>query len=380
MCQQFVAMLIPLLLATLFVTGFSWTHAQLDPLIGLTNGQEVILIVEGLSAPEDGLATTGSNLAIEDALRKAVQQVARSYFDSDAMFDNHQGLQESIALGSLDADTPDVARLIRIVGQGFGGDGIYRVTAEVAVKRTWLERDLRNLVLTNNDTRIVVISADNIASSPAPMLLSDVRGHLTDLGYNVVMDTAQNPYDLHTASSVADTALRFGADLALVVDLWFHENMTPPAALERVGLHSATVGLAFDLVSVADGSVVYSDSDARPATGISTEAAIQQALDELVSSLQVDLEAHLVKWTQTNVANSYTLKIDQVSDFEQLNNVVSYLDNYAQAVTMRAYGDGRGIIELDYSGAPDELVRLLAQEGLAITQLHGHTIRAHTLE
>jgi hypothetical protein len=47
---------------------------------------------------------------------------------------------------------------------------------------------------------------------------------------------------------------------------------------------------------------------------------------------------------------------------------------------MRAYGDGRGIIELDYSGAPDELVRLLAQEGLAITQLHGHTIRAHTLE
>ncbi|MEM7736114.1 MAG: hypothetical protein AAF267_10020 [Deinococcota bacterium] len=375
MRQQLVYALMQLLLTTSVVTATSWVSAQMDPLIGATNGQEVILVVEGLSVPEDGRATTGSDLAVEDALRNAVQQVARSYLNNDALFDNYQPLRDSVA-----TDSSGAARLIRILGQGFGGDGIYRVTAEVGVRQAWLERDLRNLILNNNDTRIVVIPASQSDATSSGSLLSNIRGYLVDRGYSVVMDATYMPRGVQALADVADTALHFGADLALIVDLWFHEDMTPPEALERAGLHSVTVSVAFDLVSMADGHVVYSNSDARPGAGIHVEAAIQQALDDLMPPLQAALEAHLADWAQTQLDNLYMLEIADLQDFGQLNNVVNYLDSHAQAVTMRAYNDGIGVIELDYTGAPDELVRLLTQEGLAITQLRGNTIRVQAAQ
>ncbi|MEM6431089.1 MAG: hypothetical protein AAF708_17765 [Deinococcota bacterium] len=378
---QFVLVVV----VTLACTSLNWVSAQMDPLIGVTNGQEIILVVEGLSVPADGRATTGSELAVEDALRNAVQQVASGYFDQDTLFDNYQRLHDSVVTDVLnsdspDTDAPDVVRLIRILGQGFGGDGIYRVSAEVGVRQAWLERNLRKLILTNNDTRIVVLSAGSSNAATSTGLLNDLRGHLSELGYSVVMGPSHMPRGLGTTTSIADTALHVGADLALVVDLWSHEDMTPPAELERAGLHSATVSLAFDLVSMADGQVIYSASDARPAAGINLEAAVQSALAELVPPLQGALEQRLANWTQSNLVDSYRLEIADLNNFGQLNNVVDYLDSHAQAVTMRAYDNGVGIVELDYTGAPDELVRLLTQEGLAITHLSGHIIGASIAE
>lgn len=342
-------------------------------LLPLGYAQERTLIVEGLAAPQDGSVATGRSLAIDDALRNAVQQGVGTYLRAETVVENFQLIEDRIV-----TQTEGYARLLRVLEEGFDHQGLYRLQAEVAVSSVALEQSLRDIIRANGDPRIMIaVREQSMGQSLAPFTVTRLRRELLAMGYSVIESGNVLP-DFANPEAVAAQALSFGADLALLVDMQSSANPNPPAVMQGTGLTSANATLSVNVVDMVNSRIVFSDVGNAAGAGGGLEAAAQQALERILPELQTGLLAELGRWIQGagQSARLYTLQVEGLANYSQAGQVLDTLlsSRSAAGAQLRSFSGGVAMVELDYSGSREGLLAFLSERGWDIIAVVGNTI------
>lgn len=339
----------------------------------LALAQEIVLSVRGASAPTDGRAATGRSLAIDDALRNAVQQGVGTYVNSDTLVENFMLIEDRIVTRAA-----GFARLIEITEEGFDDSGLYRVSAEVAVSGDALRDNLREIIRANGDPRIMIAAREETpGQSLIPYTVTNLRRDLLGIGFSLVETGNQLP-DFGDIDAVANQALRFGADLALLVDVQASEAPNPPAALRNAGLTSVSTTLSLNLVDMTSSRIIYSDVGTTPGASVTAAAAAQNGLERTLPPLQASLSDELVRWLQGagDADRVYTLTLRGLSGYAQAGEFIDALgaERNTARLELRNFSGGTATLDLDYQGTRDGLLALLGELGWNIVEIQNRDL------
>lgn len=335
--------------------------------------QEIVLTVQGASAPDDGRAATGRSLAIDDALRNAVQQGVGTYVNSETLVENFVLIEDRIVTRAA-----GFARLIEITQEGFDDSGLYRITAEVAVSGDALRDNLRDIIRSNGDPRIMIAAREETPSqSLIPYTVTTLRRDLLDVGFSLVETGNQLP-DFGDIDAVANQALRFGADLALLVDVQASEAPNPPEVLRNAGLTSVSTTLSLNLVDMASSRIIYSDVGTNPGASVTAAAAAQNGLEDTLPPLQTSLSDELVRWLQGagDADRVYTLTVQGLGGYAQAGELMDALNTNRNTarVELRSFRGDTATLDLDYQGTRDGLLALLGELGWNIVGIQNRDL------
>lgn len=336
----------------------------------------------------DGVAAVTGNIAIarekaiDDALRRAVEQAVGTLISSDTLTNNYQVVHDKIL-----AQTSGYVRKYDIVKEERVGQE-FRVTVMADVGRQNLQRSLEALGLLHQlkeKPKVMVIIEEKVgglfgttAWENVGQAESTIMERLTAAGFNVVDPAtvrANIPRDkalrlLEGDPKAAATAgLQYGAQV-VITGRAFSKNAG--GRLLGTQMQSIQATLQARAIRSDDGRVISSRSDQGAKAHIDEmqggALAIKEASEKLSDAMVNDI---LATWKRDVYGRSQevTLIISGLVSYRHLSAVKSFLENDMQgvkAVHQRNFTQGTAELMLDFAGKTS----LIADE-LATKQFTG---------
>ncbi len=330
---------------------------------------DALVTADGIGDIASGSEGKARDAAIEDALRKAVEQAVGTFIQSETVVQNYTVVNDNIL-----ARSTGYVKKYDILSESKDGN-IYKVKVRAEMSSEKLRDDLAAiglLMIRKHRPRVmIVIPEQNLGkrvSNPAGE--TEIIKRFLEKGFKVV-DQSQvskiRDNDKIKAAIEGDTklavkiGLQYGAEVIIV-----GEAFSEPLGNSIAGILSSRARI--DARAIKTDSAEIITADGKQASGlditevVAGKKAIQQAATELADYLT---EQILTKWNDevTNI-NSVELAINGIT-FAQLTELKSHLSKSFRAVKgvhQRSFTGGRAVVEIDLKGDVQALADELAQK------------------
>ena len=354
-----------------------------------------VFTAQGTAMINNGDESSARNAAINDALRKAVEQAVATLVSSQTTVDNYTLLSDKIY-----SNTSGYVHDYKIVKEG-PNNNLYTVTVQATIGTKHLKDDLGAIGLLMKQKMMpsiaVIILEQNIghkrmesalfSAPPSPYegyTISEIHTlhevgdmsvaenemikKLLDSGFNVV-DEAVLLHDIKLASgyrlqSLDDTSIKNIGKLANV-DIILYGKAVAKMYGKVAGseMRSAQANVSLRAVDTDDGRVLASGEQHAASVHIDTMTAGNDALKKATDKLADSMIATILNtWKhQVNNGNLITLNILGIQTPGDLAELQDQLMSTSgvQEVYQKEIGNGQAAMEVSYQGNTQGLVNSL---------------------
>jgi hypothetical protein len=339
-------------------------------------GAGEILTTDGMAAVTGGNTVIARDKAIDDALRKAVEQAVGTAVSSDTMTENYKVIHDKIL-----ARTTGYIERYKVLSEGSQGD-VYKVTIQAEVGKANLLDDLRALGLLHvlkEKPKVMVLIDEKVGGmygttgwESVGQAESTIMEKFIAAGFNVVdpatvkanitRDKALRLLEGDAAASAAE-GLKYGAQVVITGNA-FSKNAGGKLLGTRMQSMQAT--LQARAVRTDTGKVISS----RSATGTQAHIdelqggalAVKEAGEQLSDALIKDI---VKQWSGEVYGRSQemTVMISGLVSYRHLSAIKTFLEKETQgvkAVHQRSFTGGVAELSLDYGGKSSNIADEMA--------------------
>ncbi len=320
---------------------------------------------EGVAAIVKGNLDIARDNAIEDGLRKAVEQATGSLVENQTLVDNYQLLSDKIYSRSR-----GYVQSYEVIDEKVD-QGLYRVTIQASVANGDLINDLLALNLLMRQARkprIMVLFEDTEAEGVriGKMAEDSISKALLTRGFELVdAEFVRHNLD-HTKMMglltgdermAAVVGSKYGAEMLL---LGSAQAVTSRVAVGDITINSNQVVISVRLLRADTGEIEASETRRAVKPHVNSLTGIQMATDEASETLVSDLVERIVKIFREQIYNVASVKliILGLQDYGQLQEVIRLISNNVrgvQEVYQRNYAMGKAELEVELSGNTESL-------------------------
>jgi hypothetical protein len=340
------------------------------------SAQTEFVITEGMAAIISGNIPVARDKAIDDALRKAVEQAVGSLVSSDTLTEQYKVIHDKIL-----AQITGYVQRYKILSEKPEGE-IYRVKIQAEVGRANLMNDLRALGLLHvlaEKPKVMVIMEEKVMGVFGTTAFEDVGQAESTLiqkllaaGFNVVdPQTVKSNISRDQAlrilegdnNAAAAAGLQYGAQI-VVSGKAFSKNAG--GRIAGTQLQSLQATLQARVVRTDNAKIIASRSAQGRQAHIDEvqggALAIQQAMDQMANPLIADI---LAQWRSEAYGRSkeITLVITSLVSYRHLSSIKTFLEKGMQgirAVHQRSFLAGTAELMVDYGGKSSNIADELA--------------------
>ncbi len=336
------------------------------------------IITDGMAAIISGNTVIARDKAIDDALRKAVEQAVGTLVSSDSMAENYKVIHDKIL-----AQTAGYVQRYKILTEGAEGD-IYRVKIQAEVEKTNLMNDLRALGLLHvlkEKPKVMVLFEEKIGGLYGTTAWEDVgqaestiTEKLTNAGFNVVdaqtvkanitRDKALRMLEGDNAAAAAE-GLKYGAQVVITGKAL---SKNAGGKLYGTRMQSLQATLQARVIRTDTGKVISSRSETGTQAHIDElqggALAIKEASEKLANALIQDI---VKQWSSEVYGRSQeiTVMISGLVSYRHLSAIKLFLEKETQgvrAVHQKSYLGGTAELMIDYGGKSSNIADALANQ------------------
>jgi hypothetical protein len=382
------------------LSGVAWSDHAL--------AQTQTVVAEGMAGVQGDPAIARDN-AIQDALRKAVEQAVGTMVASETLVENFQVVKDNIYNKST-----GYIKEYKIVKESPGKD-LHTVTISAVVGTGDLKNDLGALGLmqarVGKPRTLFMIAEQNIgqeillywwgswgsrggaafAGQSVEMAVSEtvLKEEFLNRGFNVIdISAVTGKFEISNAYRIADLTdtgareigRKMGAEIIIKGKALAKEG--PRTAGSSVGSYLADITLS--AVRVDNGQVLASARNSAPARHISQHVGGNQAIENAARGIADKLiEQITAKWTaETSGGQLIQLTIRGLSGMKDLVKIKEFLRGKVrgvQNVIQRSFEKGEAVLEVDAKGTAQSIGDELAAKpiqglDLDITSATGNTL------
>ena len=326
---------------------------------------------EGVASVTQGRVDVARDVALEDALRRAVEQVIGTMVESETLVQNFQLVSDKIY-----TQTRGYVTNYQVVSERRDGE-LYRVTVKAAVDAGHLQTDLQALGLVYrrmNKPRVMAVIAERHAGAGAsdPAGETEIIRLLIEKGFKVVdqaqvrtiRESDQVKRALGGDAKAAQVLGRqYGAEV-LIVGEAFSEGAMRGGMMGN--LVSVRARLQAKAIRADTGEILAAEGAVSPGVDISEQVAGQKAVAAAGKKwLDAALPVILERWTkELGGDNSVQLVISGLS-LPQVGVFKDILRAHVRGVKdlqQRSYAANTAILDVDLKGTAQALADDLAHK------------------
>jgi hypothetical protein len=343
--------------------------------------QERSVEVEGVAAPAKGQAPISArSLAIDDALRKAVEIGVGVFLTNETIVKNFELISDKIY-----KRVSGFARVDKIINERVQ-DGKYYVRLAAVVSGDKLRSKLRDTIRNFSDPRIGVFLTETLDGKPtiARAASTQISKALVALGFRV-LDQATLEQKLkrdQIAASLEDPQALKRVAASLQVDVLVvgsaRASQAPDSAsspITQAGRVAARGVVELRLVDAVTAQVGWTDQFEAGDNDMTAEAAAAAALQTAGNAAAEALVPQLTGWIQgaLTATSVFTLKIGGFKSYSSYNVFVQKLSTQpgVKNVQARDFNASLTVIEIEWGGKSESLAVMLEKMGLVVTNVIG---------
>ncbi|MGD9487069.1 MAG: hypothetical protein AB7W47_03555 [Calditrichaceae bacterium] len=353
---------------TIVFLVFSITSLALSQYPGSAAGQSPdetkTVVATGFGAILSGDMVKAKEDGVNDALRKAVEQVVGTIIDANTVTENFMTLEDNIY-----SRTTGYVQTYDVIGTNQRPDNSLEVTVRAVVKAGNLKNDLQGILTVLKSEGMprlmVVVDEENIGqyrgwiSTDLNTTETALMNELMSYGFpfvdaataksNVAKD-ALSAAMTGDSQAAANIAKRSGAEILIIGTA--RTTVTQPPVMQSSGMKSCNANLTLRAVR-ADDAVVIATSSARGVNAhIDDLTGSTLALEKAAKQAAVELKNKIVEKFQKNQfeTRQIQLQILNISNFSQLNTLKNSLPYYVRGlkkVYQRSFESGTALFDIE---------------------------------
>ena len=341
-----------------------------------------IIIAEGIAAVYGGNIPAARDKAIDDALRKAVEQAVGTVVSSDTMSENFKVIHDKII-----AQTAGYVERYKVLSEKDEGN-LFRVRVQAEIGRANLMNDLRALGLLHvlkEKPKVMVLIEEQVGGlygqtgwENVGQAESTIMEKFINAGFNVVDSQTVR------ANITRDEALRllegdagasayegnkYGAQI-VIAGRAFSKNAGKK--LKGTQMQSLQATLQARVVRTDTAKVISSKSATAAKVHIDEMQGGALAIKEASEKLADDLMQDIIRQWKGEVygrSQEITLMISGLTSYRHLTTIKKFLEKETQgvrAVHQKSFAGGTAELTLDYGGKSSNIA-----DNLANREFHG---------
>jgi len=337
------------------------------------------VVASGVGSIIEGDVAHARDDAIEDALRKGIENALGLIVESETLVQNYQLIEDNIF-----SKTQGYIQKYDVVQEGEQSEQLYEVTVRALVKMADLKNDLdaiETLMRRKNRPRLMVmIEERNIGEAPglfhyfeADMNIAEtaIMDAFMAKGFKFVdQATVKKNLDQEKAAAILEGDVALASSLGKTVGaevVITGKALAKATVVEAFGAtqrsQQATVNVR--AIRTDTGDIIATSSAQGAYPHIDDVAGGTKAIQRACEKLSEDLMTKILDQWQTDVSSGTTLilKVRGVASYEQLNKFKSSLPYYVRglsSVVQRDWYQGFATLEVVMTGNSDDLAQRLA--------------------
>ena len=338
-----------------------------------------VITAEGIAPVEKGGVGAARDRAIDDALRRAVEQAVGTLIESETIIQNYQVLSDSIY-----AQTKGFVRSYKIVSEKQDGP-LYRVTVAATVAVGDVNDDLQSLgllVKRMKKPRVVVIIpeenvhdhgwwsawASNIGTVEAIVIKALKDREFTVMDSLAVRKSIDKEAALKALEGDEGAAVLIAQQTGAEVTITGQAVSEPAGSVANSQMHSYQASVTARAVKADTGEILATATGSGKAVHLNAVAGGTEALKQAASSVAGDLISQIsAQWAkETSGTRMVALSVTGISK-DLVDAMTAELKSNVRGVAelfVREYAEGVARLDVDYKGDAETLSQALA--GLAI--------------
>jgi len=357
-----------LLLATFILVPAMPARAQ------AAAGADKVITAEGIAAIEKGDIPGARDRALDDALRKAVEQAVGTLIESETMVQNYKVLSDSIY-----SQTKGFVRTYNIVSEKQEGP-LYQVTVAATVAVGDVQSDLQSLGLLIQRMRkprvIVMIPEDNVHDSgwwshwagnigmvEAEMIKALKAREFTVMDALTVRKSIDKEAALKALEGDAAAAGRIALQAGAEVLITGQAVAQPAGNIAGSQMHSYQASVTARAVKADTGEILATASGSGRAAHLNSTAGGNEALKQAAGMLSGDLIRQITtQWAkEASGTRILALSVSGISK-DLVDDLAVEMKATVRGVTevfQREYADGVARLDVDFKGDAELLSKSL---------------------
>jgi hypothetical protein len=374
-------------IASSCLLAFALAGAGLSQTANPADGPQEI-VSTGIGAIVGGDVAHARDDAIEDALRKGIEQVLGTLLEAQTLVENFQVIDDNIM-----TKTKGYVQNYQVLKEQKNGPDLYEVTVKAVVKVADIKDDLEGIATLmrrkNMPRAMVMIDEKNIGETPGYTALeTDLNSAETTLmevfmakGFRFVdQSTVKQVISQQQAAAIlegnvtqaASLGRRLGAEVVLTGKA-FAKTVELEAYGAKIRSQQATVTVKAiktdtgDMLGMVTEQGKFSHIDDVAGGVKAIQQASKKAADNLIPQI-------LNQWQQeVSSGGMITLNVHGVTDYTVLGKFKSGLKYYVRglaSMNQRSWDNGYAVFEVNFKGNSDDLAQRISgkdMEGIRAT-------------
>ena len=346
------------------------------------------VVASGVGSIIEGDVAHARDDAIEDALRKGIENALGLIVESETLVQNYQLIEDNIF-----SKTQGYIQKYDVVQEGEQSEQLYEVTVRALVKMADLKNDLdaiETLMRRKNRPRLMVmIEERNIGEAPGLFHYFEADMNIAETaimdafmvkGFKFVdQATVKKNLDQEKAAAILEGDVALASSLGKTVGaevVITGKALAKATVVEAFGAtqrsQQATVNVR--AIRTDTGDIIATSSAQGAYPHIDDVAGGTKAIQRACEKLSEDLMTKILDQWQTDVSSGTTLilKVRGVASYEQLNKFKSSLPYYVRglsSVVQRDWYQGFATLEVIMTGNSDDLAQRLAGKNIEGIQI-----------
>jgi hypothetical protein len=342
-------------------------------------GEDAVITAEGIASVEKGGVPAARDRALDDALRKAVEQAVGTLIESETIVQNYQVINDSIY-----AQTKGFVRSYQIVSEKQDGP-LYRVSVAATVAVGDVKEDLQALGLLIQRMRrprvMVMIPEENIHDSgwwwhwaanigtvETAVIKALKAREFTVMDAVTVRKSIDKDAALRAIEGDAAAAARVAQQTGAEVLVTGHAVSEPAGSIAGSSLHSYQASVTARAVKADTGEIVATAAGSGKAAHLNATAGGTEALRQAGGMIADDLIRQITAQWAKEASGTRMLALSVSGmDKDLVDDLASALKSSVRGVAevfLREYASGVARLDVDFKGDAETLSKEL--RGLAV--------------
>ena len=337
----------------------------------LGHSQEVMVVkARGIGDIIDGQEGMARDIAIQDALRNAVEQAMGTYIKSETVVQNYQLISDQIF-----SKTEGYIQKYYIQDET-ATRTLYKIKIEAYVASHKLQNDLAAIGLLisqkHKPRMMVVIPEQHLARRrvPDPAGETEIIKRLLEKGFKVVDQSQVKKIRYNDQvraalagddKTAAKIGLQYGAEVIIVGEA-FSEFATSGGVLGS--MISCRARVEARAIRTDTGEIIAADGKHAAGIDISENIASKKALQNAGGQLGDYLITQILSTWRSEVVDATTVQLIIIGvDYQQFAKFKMLLKGSVRgvkAIHQRSFSGKRGVLDIDFKGDPQALAEELA--------------------
>ena len=346
-------------------------------------GEEQEVVSEGVGDMGSASMAIARDAAIEDALRRAVEQVVGTFISSESMVSNYTLLYDRVY-----SKSSGYVRTYKILDEKKTED-LYVVRINAKVGRDGISGDLQTiglLISRKHNPRIMVIMGESIAGSELEIHEGQSVSETTFIeqflskGFKVVdsemaKKTTERNQMFHALEGdevlAAKIGLQYDAEVVIVGKAIATPKPTNQMSeyYKDTNLKSIHANMYAKAIRVDTAEIIASDSKSGAKVHVDETTGSYKTFQNVGKKLaDAMIERILKKWGDDTILNTVELTLSGISSFSDLIKIKSDMKQKLRGVKeihQRAFTDGVAVLEIKASGDTQVVAEGLVMQKMA---------------